>query len=297
MNNTDRTFALFLFSLILFGTNGAVADAIDLPSNQIVLLRTLIGGSALTAATLLLGRRYTLPEDRRQVLYVLGSGIALGISWIFLYEAYVLAGVGISSMLYYCGPAIVLVLSPVIFRERLTAAGIIGFTAVLIGAILICIRSVNTDVDTLGYLLGIGSAVAHAAMLVFGKKVTAVEGLQNSSVQLLAAFATVLVYSLLTAGSDSSVQSDDWPPILVLGLANTAFGCLLYFSTIPRLRTQTISVWGYLEPLSALLAGVVILGEVLYAEQWLGALLILAGAIGMEVFEGRTGRHIPGAPR
>ena len=52
MNNTDRTFALFLFSLILFGTNGAVADAIDLPSNQIVLLRTLIGGSALTSEVL-----------------------------------------------------------------------------------------------------------------------------------------------------------------------------------------------------------------------------------------------------
>ena len=49
--------------------------------------------------------------------------------------------------------------------------------------------------------------------------------------------------------------------------------------------------------LSALLAGVVILGEAFYAEQWLGAMLILAGAIGMEVFEGRTGRHIPGAPR
>ena len=297
MNNTDRTFALFLFSLVLFGTNGAVADQIDLPSNQIVLLRTLIGGSALTITAVILGRRFTMPEDRRQMLYVLGSGITLGISWIFLYEAYILAGVGISSMLYYCGPAVVLILSPVIFKEKLTAPGLIGFTAVLIGAILMCIRSVSSDVDPLGYLLGIGSALAHAAMLVFGKKVTGVDGLENSSIQLLAAFATVLVYSLATFGATISVQSDDWLPILVLGLANTAFGCLLYFSTIPKLHTQTISVWGYLEPLSALLAGVLLLGESLYSEQWLGALLILAGAIGMELFESRTGRHIPGAPK
>ena len=46
------------------------------------------------------------------------SGVALGASWIFLYEAYVEIGVSLASLAYYCGPVIVMVFSPILFREK-----------------------------------------------------------------------------------------------------------------------------------------------------------------------------------
>lgn len=44
----------------------------------------------------------------------------MGISWLFLFEAYRRIGVSIASLGYYCGPVIVMALTPVMFHEKLT---------------------------------------------------------------------------------------------------------------------------------------------------------------------------------
>ena len=44
----------------------------------------------------------------------------MGISWLFLFEAYRRIGVSIASLGYYCGPVIVMALAPVMFHEKLT---------------------------------------------------------------------------------------------------------------------------------------------------------------------------------
>lgn len=48
------------------------------------------------------------------------SGFAMGVSWLFLFEAYRQVGVSVASLGYYCGPIIVMALSPVLFNEKLT---------------------------------------------------------------------------------------------------------------------------------------------------------------------------------
>ena len=61
----------------------------------------------------------------------------MGTSWMFLYEAYQQIGVSLASLLYYCGPVIIMILSPVIFKERLTASKVAGFLVVLLGIVLV----------------------------------------------------------------------------------------------------------------------------------------------------------------
>lgn len=70
--------------------------------------------------------------------------------------------------------------------------------------------------------------------------------------------------------------------MLLLGLVNTGFGCWLYFSSIGTLPVQTVSVLGYLEPLSAVLFSVVLLHEALTPARWLGAAMIVGGAMAAE---------------
>ena len=75
------------------------------------------------------------------------------------------------------------------------------------------------------------------------------------------------------------IGSGDWLPILFLGLLNTGIGCYLYFSSLGILPVQTVAVCGYLEPLSAVIFSVLLLGETMTAIQWLGAGMILGGAM------------------
>lgn len=126
MNNGLFT---YLAALLLFGSNGIIASAIALPSSDIVLLRTFLG--ALSLVTILaITQRHKLqaPSRLREAAALLLSGAALGASWIFLFRAYQTIGVGVSSLLYYCGPIIVMALSPLIFGEKLTGGKIAGLS-------------------------------------------------------------------------------------------------------------------------------------------------------------------------
>ena len=114
-----RAYLKYIVSLLLFGSNGIVASRITLSSYEIVLLRTMIGSFLLIAVYFAGKGKLTFYQNRKQFLFLCVSGIAMSASWIFLYEAYAQIGVGVSSLLYYCGPVLVMALSPVLFREKL----------------------------------------------------------------------------------------------------------------------------------------------------------------------------------
>lgn len=132
-----RTYLRYITALLLFGLNGIVADFIALNSYEIVLLRTMIGSVLLIILFFATKGKLTFFKYKRQFVFLAISGIAMGVSWIFLYEAYQQIGVSLASLAYYCGPVIVMIISPLLFNERLTAVKIISFIVVVIGIFLV----------------------------------------------------------------------------------------------------------------------------------------------------------------
>ena len=114
----DATFkptVLYLIALIICGSNGIVASFINLPSYQIVFFRMLLGTLFLLAVKLVQKEAFTIQNYPKDFQALIGSGIALGLQWTFLFEAYRLVGVGIATLEYYCGPVIVMALSLLFF--------------------------------------------------------------------------------------------------------------------------------------------------------------------------------------
>lgn len=275
----SKDYVKFVSSLVLFGSNGVVAAQIIAPSYEIVFARTLVGGALLFFLCLLSGRRFAFLCRAREAAWVVLSGLAMGASWIFLYEAYRLVGVGISSLAYYCAPVMVMALSPFLFGEKLTARKLVGFAAVFAGALLMSVQTLEGGGSTAGMLCGWASAVMHALMVVASKKADAVDGMENSAVQLVASFALVAAYVLLFGKPLEEIPLDQWTWVLILGVVNTALGCYLYFSSYGGLSVQSVAVLGYLEPLSAVAFSALLLGEAMTGLQVLGAALILGGAL------------------
>ena len=286
----NKAFFKYILALLLFGSNGIVASRIDLSSYEIVLLRTLIGSLLLIAIFFLSRGKLTFWKYKKDFAFLTVSGIAMGTSWMFLYEAYAQIGVSIASLCYYCGPVIVMILSPLLFKEKLTCTKIIGFLAVLIGIFLVNGYGA-VAANRFGLLCGLASAVMYAFMVIFNKKATAITGLENSALQLFIAFATVTVFVGLKQGFMIDIPIESVLPIFVLGLLNTGIGCYLYFSSIGKISVQTVAICGYLEPLSAVLFSVIFLREVLLPAQIVGASLIIGGAIFGECIKTKTQRN------
>lgn len=282
-----KAYFKYIAALLMFGSNGIVASHIPHSSYEIVVSRTLIGGLFLALIFLFSKKKANLLKNKLHFLYLVISGAALGASWMFLYEAYQKIGVSVATLAYYCGPVIVIILSPILFREKLSFAKLLGFFAVILGMIYVNMEALSQGKTSWGLFCGIMSAVMYAVMVIFNKKAESITGLENSMWLLIISFLAVAIYIGIKQGFIISFELDSLVPVLILGIVNTGIGCYFYFSSIDNLPVQTVAICGYLEPLSALIFSAVLLGEALGAVQIIGACLILGGAAFGELFRHR----------
>ncbi|QSX08428.1 EamA family transporter [Alkalibacter rhizosphaerae] len=276
----------YVMALILFGTNGIVASKIYMNSYEIVFWRTLIGSAFLLSIFLITRKTgvFKSKKEGKHFSFVILSGIAMGASWMFLYEAYVQMGVGMASLTYYCGPVIVMGLSPILFQEKMTWGKVVGLTGALVGLLLTNGMDVVSKGLNSGLVFGLFSALMYAFMVIFNKKATTIVGLENVVIQLFFSFVTVAVFLLWKAGTVEPVEAGNLAPLVFLGFVNTGVGCYLYFSSINWLTASFVSIIGYLEPLSALLFSALLLQERLTWIQGLGAVFIIGGGLFSELY-------------
>lgn len=274
----------YISSLFLFGLNGIVASYIALSSYEIVFTRTFIASLMLVLFFIASKQKMHWMENKKHASYLLISGIAMGASWMFLYEAYQEMGVSIATLAYYCGPVIVLILSPVFFKEKITWSKALGFVLVLMGLICINEQALSEGKTAFGLFCGMASAVMYAVMVIGNKKAESITGMENAMWQMIISCATVTVFLVFKQGFSLNIESGSILPILILGLVNTGIGCYLYFSAIGHLPVQTVAICGYLEPLSAIFFSVLFLHESMNVLQLVGAVLIFGGALCGELF-------------
>lgn len=274
----SKNLILFVASMVIFGTNGLIVANISLGSAEIVLMRTFLG-SLFLLAIVLVKRSFSFADLKADLIPATMGGAALGLNWVLLFSAYRSAGVGLSTLTYYCGPIIVLALSPVLFREKLTWNKLLAIAAVAVG--MFCITGdikPGSDVQT-GILFGGGAALLYASLIVANKRVKRLSGLNCAMYELIVAFFVVLIY-LLASNVKLPVipAAEDIVWVLAIGLVNTGLAYYLYFSSLQKLPGQTVALVCYIDPLTALLVSGAFLGEKLLGVQIAGAVLILGGA-------------------
>ena len=275
-------FCMYLIALLMNGSNGIVASGISLSSSEIVFFRMAIGTLFLAAVFFGTRRKFTVLQNKRELALLVGAGAAISCELLFVYEAYRTAGVGMATILCYLGPIAVMALSPILFRERLTIAKGVGFAVVVFGSLLVNISALGGGTSITGIFCGLASAAGLAAMIILNKMVTKTPGLERSLIQLGSCAVICGIYLAVTKGLPQVIADTtaggQWPAAVLVG-ALAAIANLLYFSAVAKLPAQRVAVCGYLEPLSAVLMSVVILGEQMLPLQVIGAALIIGGAL------------------
>ena len=273
-----KYYVMYIVSLLIFGSNGVFAAHIDLSSAEIVCMRTLIGSAALILVLLASRTKVDWLIMKRETAKLVAAGICLGVNWALLFEAYKLMSVSIATLTYYTAPIIVLLLSPVLLKEKQGARAYIGMAAAVVGLVLAVVVG-DTSVTTQGLLVGLGSAVFYAGLIVFNKKIDGVTGLTLTTVEMVIAACVMLPYVLLTGGHVGFPADTEGTLYLIfLCLVNTGLACWLYFSSMNKLPARAVALFGYVDPVSALIFSAVFLGDRLGFAQIAGAVLVFAGA-------------------
>lgn len=269
----------FLLSMIFFGTIGVFVRYIDLSSSEIALLRGLIGSLFLTTVMFMMKKKISWALVKVNALVLLLSSIALGGNWIFLFQAYKHTTISNAALSYYFAPVIVLILSPLVLKEKLSAKKIICIGVAMLGLLFI-VGNGGVSTSGLDDLIGIGyglmAAVFYASLMLLNKFIKNMDGLETTLLQLGTATILLTPYVFLTEGFGIlEVSSSSIPSILILGIVHTGIGFLLFFSGMKKLKGQSIAALSYADPLTSLVISAVILQEQMTFVQILGGALLL----------------------
>ena len=284
----DKTSSLLLLlgSMAIFGAIGLVRRLIPLPSSVIAMVRGLVGGGALLLLLLARRERLDLRSLGSEAPWLLLSGALLGFNWILLFEAFRFTSVAVATLCYYMAPIMVVLVSPVLFHERVTAKKGVCVLLALVGMLLVSGVLKGGEIGSLkGVLFALCAAVLYAGIVLTNKKLTRTDGLRRTVIQLLAAGIVLVPYVLAT----EDLTSLAWTPstagmLLVAGLVFTALTYSMYFTAIPGLRAQTVALGSYIDPVVAVLISALFLREPMGPAEWIGAVLIL-GATAVSTLE------------
>lgn len=276
---------MLITSMAIFGTLGPFVRNIPVSSGELALYRAILAALLIAAFLLVTKQKIPFGGIKKEVPLLLASGVAMGINWILLFEAYKYTTVSVATLSYYFAPVIVTVVCPILFKEKLTPKQIVCFVMSTLGLVMITgIGELGGGNHFLGILFGLGAAVFYAIVILLNKFIKKVEGIHRTLLQFLAAIVVLVPYVAVSGGVTlGSMNAVGWVNLLIVGLIHTGVTYCMYFSSLKELPGQKAAILSYIDPLVAVLISVTVLHETMTPWQVVGGILILGFTLWNEI--------------
>ena len=246
---------------------------------SIVLVRNL-GGAAVLSAVLALRDRGAFRVEKGSLKYFFGTGIVSIVLFTLCYfSCQQVCSLALASILLYTAPAIVVLLSALLWKEPITRRKLLALALTLLGCALVCgVFAGQLTATGGGILLGLGAGFFYALYSIFGRYALT----KNPPL-------TVTLWTFLVAGTGSLVllrpqelaslvrQPELLWQVLGLVVVSTVLPYFLYNRGLSRVEAGKASTLASVEPVVASLAGIAVFGEPMTAAIAAGAVCVLAG--------------------
>jgi len=271
-------------SALIFGTIGLVKRFIPLPSAYVSLARAVIGFAVLLIFQIVRGKKIDFAAIKRNFIIILVSGAAIGFNWILLFEAYNYTSVAAATLCYYMAPLMVVLVSPVLLKEKLSVQKIVCVIFALGGMVLVNGTGEAGTNSVKGALLGLAAAVLYASVMILNKKMKDIGAWDRTMMQMFTCAAVMLPYVLITEKTlIFAAKPQVWVLLAVAGAFHTGFAYALYFGSMAKLKAQTVALLSYIDPAAAVLLSAIVLRENMGLWQIVGAVLIIVCAAASEI--------------
>jgi drug/metabolite transporter (DMT)-like permease len=279
MVSTRLSGVLFvLFSASGFGAMaifGKVAFASGASTTTVLFLRFLSAGILMAALMAVL----RLPWPRGRDLYTLIAMGALGYagqSFLF-FSALHHATAGLTGLLLYLHPSLVIIVSAAIGRRKLTFTKILLALGSLLGILL-------TVADGLagthqGIAFGIGAALVYTVYILVGEGVSSRTGAISASCVIMLSAAFIFGMAMVIEGPCFPKDTTGWMAVASIAVFSTLMPIVFFFAGMRRIGAGDASTLSTLEPVVTLLLAYFFLGETLGSVQTLGAAMVIAAVV------------------
>lgn len=278
-----------ILSMAIFGSIGLFVKSIDLPSIEMVFLRALIASVFLFIVKTIAKKRQAGEEDKEEeeenkkdnkknVILLIISGFVMSFNWLFLFQAYKYTTVANGTLSYYAAPIIVVLLSPIVLKEKLTVKKLISVIMAMGGLALIVMNQPQSNggdyIHSKGIAYGILAATLYATVILLNKYIKNFSSYDRTFIQIFIS-TLILTPIIIYRGNLHIKDINSLINILILGVIHTGVAYLLYFSSIEHVTAQRASLLSYIDPISAVVYGTIFLGEPLSVYHIVGGIMII----------------------
>lgn len=290
------TLAIALAALLWAIAAVAARELFDagVPPIQLVEARAFVSavGLALLPAA---WRRRSGRDGRSTILVVVALGVSIALVNAAYYAAIARLAVAVAIVLQYLGPAFVV--GWIALRDRrMPSVAILAALGVAFAGVVLVSELPSGDlgsIDGLGLAAGLASALFFAAYTLQSERAAAHYGAVGALFRAFAAASILwIVYQAPQGLPRELFEPENLPKVVFVGLVGTLAPFLLYIWAIQRLRAERAVITATLEPFFAGLVAWVWLDQVLSALQVMGAALILAGVVWVQI----KSTPVPGSP-
>lgn len=268
---------------ILWGLMGLFVRNLDiygLSSMQIVAVRAFFTMLLMTAFTLLYNKKL-FKIKLRDLWCFLGTGVCSIVFFNFCYfRTITLTSLSAAAVLLYTAPIMVMAMSVVLFKEKLTLRKIIAAVAAFAGCALVTGAADGTlALNGIGILTGLGSAFGYALYTIFGEYALK-RGYNSITITLYTfIFASVGVIPFanipeLTSKLSANPEAIGWGAVLAAVV--TVLPYLIYTIGLKTVEPGMASVMASVEPVAATLVGIFVFSEPLSVTGIIGIALVIA---------------------
>lgn len=256
---------------------------------QITAIRCIITGTGMFLY-LFFTKRELLKIKIKDLWMFLGTGLVSIVFFNICYFAAIpMIGLSVSAILLYTAPSIVMVLSAILFKEKITGQKLVALMLSFAGCVLTTgVLGSSVKLPAMGLLAGLGSGLGYALYSIFGRI-----ALRKYNT------LTVTTYTFVVAGvallpfcnlPDMAEKFAEVPSAVFHGVAialiATLTPFLLYTKGLSKMEAGKASILAFIEPMVACIIGIFIFGDPVSVRSVSGILLIFVGTVFCQDFIG-----------
>lgn len=290
----NLSYAFVVAAAVLWGIIGIFVNKLyDFGFDPIQIVSTrAVCASIILVSYLFVTNRKLLRIKLADIKYFIGTGL---LSFAFfnwcLFVAIKTTSLSVATILMYTAPAFVIVLSAILFKEKLTALKIFSLLLTFAGCILVTgvLQGSEHRASALGILAGLGAGLGYALYSIFGKF-----ALEKYDPMTIPVYTFAVAAIGLIPVTDYRGIAHLFTNINVvfysaaLGLFSTVLPFIFYTKGLSKLESGRASLVATLEPVVASMVGFVVFKEAVTLSKVIGILLVITAVLIISKRPGKT---------
>ena len=275
-----------LIAGVLWGSMGIFVrkyNAHDMSSMEIVALRAVVT-VVMMFVFLMIYDRKLLKIRIKDIWCFIGTGLLSIIFFNFCYfKAITMTSLSVAAVLLYTAPAIVMILSAILFKEKLTGIKVLSLIATFVGCIFVTgVIGSGESLSIPGILTGLGAGFGYALYSIFSRY-----ALERGYHSFTISFYTFLIATVGVLPFTDCVKLCEvcctsvgmFAFTILFGLISTILPYIFYNFGLVHIENGKASIIASVEPVVATLFGVVLFNEELTFNTVIGVILVLGAII------------------